>query len=136
MEQACGPDFADAYLSGAVEDRDGLMPHTFTAWQRLTNNGIASRVLKDLGITLLKPQERNRAQHAISDEAYDRLSLSDKIRQHRWLADQAFMKAGPMWKAGKHLNADQMPQSWHDLIDKAKGHIREAKRLNDFLHPA
>lgn len=133
MEKACGPAFADSYLSGAEEERDGLMPLTVTAWERLSQNGKALRVLRELGITLRRPLLPNNAQSAVSDAEFDQMSLQDKIRQHRFLADQAFMKAGPMWRNGKPLNASDMPQSWHALIDKAKGHMRESKRLSDLI---
>ena len=79
------------------------------------------------------PVEGTEAWGPVSDAEYDRMSLRDKIRHQRILGAEANRKAGPMFKGGRHLTADEMPESWSIWRSRAEGHYAEAKRLTAFL---
>ena len=55
MADTISPDFAFSYLVAAKQDGTWVIPHTLTAWDRLTGNGLAMRVIHDLGLRLVKP---------------------------------------------------------------------------------
>lgn len=72
----------------------------------------------------------------IGDEAYDRLTLTEKIRHQRILANEAYGKAGPMWRGGKPATAEEMPESWHVWRQRARNHDDEAMRLRKIMENA
>lgn len=81
-------------------------------------------------------QERIGPWQQLNDDAYEALSLREKIRHHRILANEARRKAGPMWANGKPAEAEEMPPRWHEWSRKAEDHGAEAQRLMRFLkHP-
>ena len=65
--------------------------------------------------------------------AYDELTLTEKIRHQRILANQARGKAGPQWRGGKPATPDQMPAAWHAWRQRAQNHDAEARRLQQVL---
>lgn len=65
----------------------------------------------------------------LSDEAYEALSLDDKIRHHQIMAVEARKKAGAQWANGAPVAAEDMPERWHGWRAKAANHDAEAKRL-------
>lgn len=135
MESACGADFADSYLSGAVELDGALIPKTRVAWLSLLSNSTAMGVLKRLGISLLEPVRRG-ARREITDltEAeYRYLTTAEKIRHHQMNAFESEMRAGPMWKKGKPAGPEELPASWHDNMALATHHHAEAKRLKEIV---
>lgn len=80
-----------------------------------------------------------------ADQAeYDAMSLRDKIREHRILAHEARLKAGPMFRnvsgsmtgriRGERLKPEEMTSAWHRWTQEAERHDREAKRLSEYLH--
>ena len=80
--------------------------------------------------------ERAEPWKPLSDLAYDELSLRDKIRHHRILANEARRKAGPMWLNGRPAGPEELPPRWHEWSARAENHEAEAQRLSRFLrHP-
>ena len=71
-----------------------------------------------------------------SDADYDSLTLRGKIREHQILANEAAVRAGPMFRSGKHLTADEMSDDWRRLRAKAANHHAEVKRLGEKLAEA
>jgi hypothetical protein len=69
----------------------------------------------------------------LSDQEYQALSLSDKIRHHTILAGQCEAKAGPQCKDKRPVPADDMPASWHEWRARAKNHYAEASALREAL---
>ena len=54
--EACGPDFAGSYLSGAVVNDQGLLlPYTHIAWERLTQNQNAMAALRVARVQVKEP---------------------------------------------------------------------------------
>jgi hypothetical protein len=72
---------------------------------------------------------REDAWRQLDDAAYAQLDLPAKERHHLILANQCEVKAGPMWKNGRPLTAEQMPPAWHRLREQAQFHRDEAVRL-------
>lgn len=77
--------------------------------------------------------EGNKPWRPLTDEEYQQLTLSDKIRHCRILAQEAYSKAGPQ---GLHTSAEDMPESWKIWRGKGHGHDAEAQRLNKILQEA
>lgn len=142
VAEAKGEPFADSYLTGARLDGSVMTPHTTIAHDRLKE--LAGSVLDQIGLTLNRPKPYGHpsrrdggdriavasAWSAISDAEYDRLSLSDKIRHQRILANVAQCDAGPQSGPGrKGIPADKMPQDWHRFRAKASNHLAEVDRL-------
>lgn len=50
-----GEPYADSYLWGAVVRGSNLIPHTVTAWERLTQNFNAREAIKAQKLTIIKP---------------------------------------------------------------------------------
>lgn len=69
----------------------------------------------------------------ISDEAYDRLPLRDKIYHQTCLATDCDRKAGPMWRAGAPVALEDMPPAFHAMKQRAANHRAEAARLRELL---
>lgn len=83
----------------------------------------------------------------LSDEAYERLTLAEKVRHHRIAASEARRKAGPMWKnppggadlrraAPGHVAPEAMSERWRLWSARADNHDAEARRLAEKLHAA
>lgn len=72
----------------------------------------------------------------ITDEAYDALSLAEKIRHQRILASEARSKAGPMWRNGRPAGPDEMTDRWRIWIERARNHDAEAARLRQIMDNA
>lgn len=80
------------------------------------------------------------------EDAYRSMTLREKIREHQILAQQAYRKAGPMFRntsmrggsitraSGVHLTAAQMPAAHAHWIAQAQNHTAEATRLIKYLH--
>ena len=66
-------------------------------------------------------------------EAYEKLSLTDKIFENRALARIAYRKAGPMWLHGRPATPEELGAVWRTHTDQAKAHEAEAARLSKFL---
>lgn len=49
------PEFADSYLSKAIVAGRTITPHTTIAYDRLRQHTWASKIIADLGFTLIKP---------------------------------------------------------------------------------
>lgn len=85
-------------------------------------------------VTSLGPQSATpQAWAPISDEAYEVLTLREKIRHQEILASEASMKAGPMWSRSGAVHPDDMPSAhfrWREIADN---HRAEAKRLREKL---
>jgi hypothetical protein len=79
------------------------------------------------------PTESVEPWRQLTDDEYQRLSLSEKIRHHRILASEALRKAGPMWRNGGPIAVEDMPEAWHIWKRKAEGHHAEAARLQKNL---
>ena len=145
VANAKGAPFADSYLSCAAIDGSVLTTHTTIAFDRIKAG--AGSVLSALGLTIAKPlpfghpsrrdsTDRVAAPGAwvpASDADYASMSLTDKIREHQILADDALHKAGPMFRNGKHLTPADMSPEWHRLVAKAANHHAEVKRLREKL---
>ncbi len=56
ISDACGEDFADSYLWGARLSNGRLMPHTLTAFHRLSQSHNAMKALASLNIGLDRPE--------------------------------------------------------------------------------
>lgn len=72
----------------------------------------------------------------LTDEEYERLSLSDKIRHQRILAEEAAQRAGPQMRNRRPVLAEDMPDRWHMWRARAENHQGEVKRLLKLLHDA
>lgn len=72
----------------------------------------------------------------LSDEEYERLSLSDKIRPQRILAEEAAQRAGPQMIDRRPIPAEEMPDRWHMWRNRSANHQAEVKRLLKLLHDA
>jgi len=59
MASAVRETFADSYLWGAKLSGNYLEPRTVTAWYALDGDFNARKTLKELGITLVKPEPFN-----------------------------------------------------------------------------
>lgn len=55
IARAAGADFADSYLSGAIESGSRLTTRTTVAHSRLIQNPAAMRAFSDLGLRLMCP---------------------------------------------------------------------------------
>lgn len=149
MVQATSEGFAVSYLCGAILDHPILRPRTGIAKERLEDSISAMRVLDGQGIKLgepLRPQERvplpgasgpalaaARPWRPATADEYERLSVRGKIDHHTNMAHRAYMEAGPQWGKGKPIPSGEMPSNWHEKIDVAKSHQREAKRLRAMI---
>jgi hypothetical protein len=78
-----------------------------------------------------RPAEKDLAWRELSDAEYAALDLPAKERHHQIMAHQALAKAGPMWRDGKPLAAEDMPAPWRQWRDRATRHAAEAKRLRE-----
>jgi hypothetical protein len=89
-------------------------------------------------------REINREWSPVDDETYREMSIRDKIREHQILAQQAYRKAGPMFRngtlggemskaSGTHLSADEMPSAYRHWIAEAQRHTAEASRLRKLI---
>lgn len=79
-----------------------------------------------------------------TEDDYRAMSLRDKIREHQILAQQAYRKAGPMFRntsagaglskaSGIHLTVDEMPETYRHWVAQAEQHTAEATRLRAYL---
>lgn len=80
--------------------------------------------------------ERLEAWRPLTDEEYDRLSLSDKIRHQRILAEDAAQRAGPQMRNKRPALPEDMPDRWHMWRARAEHHQAEVKRLLKIIHDA
>lgn len=71
----------------------------------------------------------NEAWRHLTDQEYDALTMAEKIRHRTIMAVEAKTKAGPMWRNGKPVSPEDMPESWHTQQAIARGHYEEASRL-------
>jgi hypothetical protein len=69
----------------------------------------------------------------LSDAEYAGLTVREKIRHHRIMASECRMRAGPQWKHGKPIAAEDMGEMWREHRRKAAHHDQEAKRMQDML---
>lgn len=79
--------------------------------------------------------ERFEKWRPLSDEEYDALSLSDKIRHHRILADRVWDEAGPIRRRVGSRNIADLRQDpdWRELERRGADHLAEASRLQSYL---
>lgn len=68
-----------------------------------------------------------------TQEAYEALSLTEKIFENRALAKIAYRKAGPMWKHGRPATPEELGPVWRAYNDQAVAYEAEAARLSKFL---
>lgn len=68
-----------------------------------------------------------------TQEAYNALSLTEKIYENRALAKEAYRKAGPMWKHGRPVGPEELGPAWRGHTDQAKAYEAEATRLSKYL---
>lgn len=84
--------------------------------------------------SLAEPKQERRKEHAwseLSEAEYQALDLPGKERHHLIMASQCEMRAGPMWRDGKPLAAEDLSSRYHDLRERAANHRGEAKRLRE-----
>lgn len=79
--------------------------------------------------TTVEKDDRGGLWREITDAEYARLTLSEKIRHHQIMAAEELRRAGPQWKMGQHVAAEDMPNDWHETRRLARNHSTEAKRL-------
>lgn len=73
-----------------------------------------------------------REQYRVADVSpadYAMMTGPEKVRHHQIAAGEARQAAGPMFRAGVHLERHQMPREWHDRIAEAERHEATASRL-------
>ena len=80
-----------------------------------------------------RPAMEGGAWRPLEDHEYQALSLTDKIRHHTILGNQAQTKAGPAFRHGHAIAAEDMPETWHALRARARDHFAEANRLRGHL---
>jgi hypothetical protein len=80
------------------------------------------------------------------DAEYRAMSVREKIREHQILAQQAYRKAGPMFRngsasgapmskaSGTHLTPEEMPASHAHWVAQAQNHLADAQRLRQYLN--
>lgn len=87
--------------------------------------------------------DRIEAWRPLTDEEYRALPLKEKIRHHEILAHEAGGKAGPMFLntshglggkiSGRHLTAEEMPDTFRRWKQIEANHYAEARRLKEHL---
>jgi hypothetical protein len=81
------------------------------------------------------------------EETYRAMTLREKIRERQILAQEAYRKAGPMFRnaaaggvmtkaRGEHLKPEQMSDAWRHWTRIGDNHKAEAVRLREKLHSA
>lgn len=73
-----------------------------------------------------------REQYRVADVSptdYATMTGSEKIRHHQISAADLRRQAGPMFRAGVHIERHLMPREWHDRIAEAERHEATAERL-------
>lgn len=73
--------------------------------------------------------ERAEPWRPVSQAEYQAMTVAEKLRHQRILCSNALRKAGPMWRNGRPVTADELPDTWRRWRDKAAGHEAEALRL-------
>jgi hypothetical protein len=69
----------------------------------------------------------------LDEDAYQALTLREKIRHHRIMATGAATQAGPQWRDGAPVRADQMGDDWRRCRARAANHLQEVDRLTKRL---
>lgn len=69
----------------------------------------------------------------MNDNDFRSLSVRDKLRELQIQAHDCRTKAGPMFCSGKHLAAEEMPDTWRRWNAEAERIEAEIKRLREIV---